>query len=102
VDLLIPANPTKLSNVDSPEAAQDIPGPSKMKNLAEAQDMDNTSVRIVSISPDEGDDGEEIEGVEIEQQKGKVPLPRDKEDSSKKRKLGSNLPFLRTSISEET
>jgi hypothetical protein len=37
-------------------------------------------MRIVSISPDEGGDGEDIEGIEIEQNKGEVPPPRDKED----------------------
>jgi len=58
-----------------------------MKKLAEVQDIDNTFVRTASISPDEGGDGEEIEGAEIEQQKGEVPPPRDKEDSSKKRKV---------------
>jgi hypothetical protein len=86
-DFLIPANPMELSDVDSPEAAQDTPGPSKTKKPAEVQDIDNTSVRTASISPDEGGDGEEIEGAEIEQQKGEVPPPRDEEDSSKKRKV---------------
>jgi hypothetical protein len=47
-------------------------------------------MRIVSISPHEWGDGEEIEGEKIEQQKGEVPPPRDEEDSSKKRK-GSPL-----------
>jgi hypothetical protein len=87
VDLLIPANPEELSDVDSPEVVQDTPRPSKMKKLEEVHDVDNTSVRTASISPDEGGDGEEIKGAEIEQQKGKVPPPRDKEDSSKKRKV---------------
>jgi hypothetical protein len=41
-------------------------------------------VRTASISPDEGDDGEEIEGTEIEQQKGEVPPPRDKETHRRK------------------
>jgi hypothetical protein len=76
-----------LSDVDNLESVQDIPGPSKTKKLVEVQDIDNTSIRTASISPDEGDDGENIEGEEIEQQKGEVPLPRDEEDSSKKRKV---------------
>jgi hypothetical protein len=87
VDLLIPANPVELSDVDSPEAAQDTPRPSKTKKPEEVHDVDNTSVRTASISPDEGGDGEEIEGAEIEQQKGEVPPPRDEEDSSKKQKV---------------
>jgi hypothetical protein len=86
-DLLIPANPAELSDVDSPEAAQDTPGPSKTKKPEEVHDVDSASVRTASITPDEGDDGEEIEGTEIEQQKGEVPPPRDEEDSSKKRKV---------------
>jgi hypothetical protein len=66
-DFLNPSNPADLSDVDSPEAGLDTPGPSKMKKPVEVQDIDSTYVRIVSISPDEGGDGEEIEGAEIEQ-----------------------------------
>jgi hypothetical protein len=64
-----------------------------MKKPEEVHYVDNTSLRTTSISPDKGGDGEEIEGAEIEQQKGEVPTPRDEEDSSKKRKvLPPNLP----------
>jgi hypothetical protein len=87
VDLLIPANPAELSDVDSPEATQDTPGPSKTKKPEEVHDVDSPSVRTTSITLEEGDDGKEIEGVEIEQQKGEVPPPRDEEDSLKKRKV---------------
>jgi hypothetical protein len=62
VDLLIPTNPMEFSDVDSPKAAQDTPGPSKMKKPEEVHDVDSASVRTASITPDEGDDGEEIEG----------------------------------------
>jgi len=31
VDLLTPANPVQVSNIDIPEAAQNTPGPSKTK-----------------------------------------------------------------------
>jgi hypothetical protein len=86
-DLLIPANPTELSDIDSPETVPDTPGPSKMKKPEEVHEVDSASVRTASITPDEGGDGEEIEGAEIEQQKGEVPPPRDEEDSSKKRKV---------------
>jgi len=88
-DLLIPSNPMELSNVDSLEAAQDTPGPSKTNNPEEVHDVDSSSVRNASISPNEGGDGEEIEGAEIEQQKGEVPPPRDEEDLSKKWKDSS-------------
>jgi hypothetical protein len=86
-DLLIPANPMELSDIDSPETVSDTPGPSKTKKPEEVHDVDSASVRTASITPDEGGDGEEIEGTEIEQQKGEVPPPRDEEDSSKKRKV---------------
>jgi hypothetical protein len=86
-DLLIPANPAELSDIDSPETVPDTPGPSKMKKPEEVHEVDSASVRTASITPDEGGDGEEIEGAEIEQQKGEVPPPRDEEDSSKKRKV---------------
>jgi hypothetical protein len=86
-DLLIPVNPTELSDIDSPETVLDTPGPRKMKKPEEVHEVDSASVRTASITPDEGGDGEEIEGAEIEQQKGEVPPPRDEEDSSKKRKV---------------
>jgi hypothetical protein len=68
VDLLIPANPVEMSDVDSPEAAQDTPGPSKTKKPEEVQDVDNTSMKTASISPEQGGDGEEIDGMEAEQE----------------------------------
>jgi hypothetical protein len=60
----------EFSDVDNPKAAQDKLRSSKMKRPAEVQDIDNTSMRTVSVSPDEGGDGEDIEGAEIEQWKG--------------------------------
>jgi hypothetical protein len=86
-DLLIPANPTELSDVDSPETVLDTPGPSKMKKPEEFHKVDSTSIRTASITPDEAGDGEEVEGAEIEQKEGEVPPPRNEEDSSKKRKV---------------
>jgi hypothetical protein len=76
-----------LSDVDSPEAAQNTPGPSKMKKPEEVHDVDKTFVRTASISPDEGGDGEEMEGAYIEHEKGEVPPPRDEEDSLKKQNV---------------
>jgi hypothetical protein len=61
-NLFIPTNPVELSIVDILEAAPDTPGPSKTKKPKEVHDVDNTSLRTVSISPDEGGGGEEIEG----------------------------------------
>jgi hypothetical protein len=40
-----------LSNVDSPEAAQDTPGPRKMKKPEEVHDVDNTSMRTACWQP---------------------------------------------------
>jgi hypothetical protein len=37
-DLLIPADPTEMSDPDSPETMHDTPGPSKMKKTEEVQD----------------------------------------------------------------
>jgi hypothetical protein len=62
MDLLIPENPTELSNVDSPETILETPGPSKTKKPEEVHEVDSASVRTASITPDEGGDGEEIEG----------------------------------------
>jgi hypothetical protein len=44
-------------------------------------------VKIASISPERGGDGEEINGIEAEQNKGEVTPPRDEEDPSNKRKV---------------
>jgi hypothetical protein len=95
VDLLIPADPTELSDIDSPEAAHDTPGPSKTKKNEEAQDVSSTSVKTASISPEQGGDGGEIDGTEVEQKKGEVTPPRDEEDPSKKRKVSPPKPSSR-------
>jgi hypothetical protein len=69
-DLLVSANPAKMSDIDSPEAAQDTPGPSKTKKIKktkkveEVQDIDNLSARTTSISQEQGGDGEDLEEVE--------------------------------------
>jgi hypothetical protein len=51
-DLLIPADPVEMSDIDSPETAHDTPGPSKTKKTEEAQDVSSTSVKTASISPE--------------------------------------------------
>jgi hypothetical protein len=80
LNLLVPADPAELSDIDSPEAMHDTPGPSKTKKNEEAQDVDSTSVKTASISPEQGGDGREIDGTEVEQKKGEVTPPRDEED----------------------
>jgi hypothetical protein len=92
VDLLIPADPVEISDIDSPETAQDTPGPSRMKKTEEVQDLDSASVKTASISPEQGGDGGEIDGAEVEQKKGEVTPPRDEEDPSKKRKVSPPKP----------
>jgi hypothetical protein len=76
-----------MSNIDSPEVVHDTPGPSKTKKNEEAHDVSNSSTKTASISPTAGGDGREIDGVEVEQNKGEVTPPRDEEDPSKKRKV---------------
>ena len=49
-NLLIPADPMKMSDVDIPEIAQDTPRPSKIKKTKEVHDLDNRSVKTTSIS----------------------------------------------------
>jgi BRCT domain type II-containing protein len=63
-------DPTEMSDIDSPEAAHDTPGPNKtkktkkMKKAKEVQDIDRLSVRTTSIIPDQGGDGEDLEEFE--------------------------------------
>jgi hypothetical protein len=85
-DLLVSVDPTQISNINNPKAAQDTPGPSRtkktkeMKKPKEVQDIDSKSLRTTSIMLDE-------EGVEFEQQQVEVLPPRDEAHSSKKRKV---------------
>jgi hypothetical protein len=57
----------EISDIDSPEAAQDTPGPRKTKKTDEVQDLSSASVKTSSMSPEQGGDGEEIDGTEAEQ-----------------------------------
>jgi hypothetical protein len=81
-DLLVPADPVEMFNVDSPETASDITGPNKIKRTEEVDDLNNASINTESISSDKGGDG-----IEVEQKKGEVTPPRDEEGPSKKRKV---------------
>jgi hypothetical protein len=79
-NLLILADLVEIFDIDSPEATQDIARPCKTKNTDEVKYLSSASVNTSSMSPEQGGDGEEIDGTEFEQRKGKVTLPRDEED----------------------
>jgi hypothetical protein len=76
-----------MSDMDSPEAMLDTPGPRKNKKDDEVQDVHSTSTKTTLISPAQGGDGEELGGTEVEKNKGKVTPPREEEDPSKKRNI---------------
>jgi len=80
VDLLIPAYPLKIFDINSPETTQDTLGPRRTKKIEEIQDLYSASMNIASISPKKGGDGEELNEKDFEQQQG------DKADPLKKRK----------------
>jgi hypothetical protein len=86
-DLLVPADLADMSDVDCPETTQDTPRPSNIKKIEEVHDLDSASVKIASMSTEEGGYDREIDGAEFEPNKGKVKPPRDKEDPSNKRKF---------------
>jgi hypothetical protein len=67
-DLLIPADPAEISDIDSPETASDTPEPSKIKKTEEVHDLDNASMKTASISPEQGGDDAELNETDIEQQ----------------------------------
>jgi hypothetical protein len=94
-DLLVPADPVEMSNVDSPETASNTIGPSKIKKTEEFHDLDSASAKTTSISLEQGGYGREIDGTEVEQKKGEVTLQRDEEDPSKKRKVSPPKPSSR-------
>jgi hypothetical protein len=91
-DLLVLADPTDMSDVDSPETMPDTPGPSKTNKNDEVHDVHSTSVETSSTSPEQGDDGRELGGMEFEKNKGEVTPPRDEEDPTKKRKVTPQNP----------
>jgi hypothetical protein len=91
-DLLIPADPVEISNIDSLEAAQDTPKPRETKNTDKVQYLSSASVNTASMSLEKGGDGEEIDVTEDEQRKGELTPPKDEEDPSKKRKVSSPKP----------
>jgi hypothetical protein len=66
VDLLS-ADPIEMSDINSPEATQNTPRPSKTKKTMQAkkdeeiQDVDNRFVRTTSITLEQGGNGEDLE-----------------------------------------
>jgi hypothetical protein len=94
-DLLVAADLAEMSDVDSPKAMPDTPGPRKPKKDVEVQDIHSTSTKTASLSPVKGGDEEELGGTKVEQRKGEVTLPRDEADPSKKRKTTPLRPSSR-------
>jgi len=86
-DLLVAPNTTEMFDIDSPEAMSDTPGLRKTKKDDEVIEVHSTSTKTTSISPAQGADCEELGGVEVEKNKGKVTLPGEEEDTSKERKI---------------
>jgi hypothetical protein len=70
VDLLVPADPADMSDVNSPEAMSDTPGPRKTQKDVDVQDVHSTSINTTSISPAQGGDCEEVGGTKFDQNKG--------------------------------
>jgi hypothetical protein len=66
-----------------------------MKKIEEVQDLDSAPVKTSSISLEQGGDGGEIDGAEVEHKKGEVTPPRDEEDPSKKRTVSPLKPSSR-------
>jgi hypothetical protein len=52
VDVLVPTDPVEISNVDIPEAMQDIPIPSMRQKINEVKDLSIASVKTASITPE--------------------------------------------------
>jgi hypothetical protein len=110
VDLLIPADPAEVSDIDSPEAAQNTPGPSKTKKTKQTkkdediQDVDNRSVRTTSVTPEQGGNGEDLEEVEqrpedeveiIKKRKGSPP------ESSSRKKSKAPVTKMKTTLTPD-
>ena len=70
MDLLIAADLVDISDISSPEAVQDTPGPSKTqktkkkkktKKTVKVQDVDGSSIRTDSVTPNEEGNDEDLE-----------------------------------------
>jgi hypothetical protein len=76
-----------MSNMEIPKAMLDTPGPRNTNKDDEVQDIHSTSTKTTSISLAQRGDGEELGGIEVEKNKGKVTPPREEEDPTKKRNI---------------
>jgi hypothetical protein len=88
-DLLIPADPVEISDIDNPKTMQDTPGPNGTKKIKEVQELDSASVNTASISLEKGGNGEELDDKEVEHKQG------DEVDPLKKRKGSPPKPSSR-------
>jgi hypothetical protein len=86
-DLLVAAYPTNMSGEEIPKAMSDTPGPSRTKKDEKVEYVPSTSTKTTLISPAQGGDGDEIDGTEVEQNRGEVTPPREEEDPSMKIKM---------------
>jgi hypothetical protein len=59
-NLLVPADPAEISDVDSLEITQDIPRPSMRQKISEVKDLSSASVKAASITSEQEGDGEEL------------------------------------------
>jgi hypothetical protein len=94
-DLLVATDPANMSDEESPETMPDKPGPSRTKKDDKVEDVPSTSAKTASISPTQGGDGDELGGIEVEQNRGEVTPPREEEDPSLKRKMTPPKPSSR-------
>jgi hypothetical protein len=100
VDLLIPADPVEMSDLDNPETVHDTPEPSKMKKIEEVQELSSALGNTASVSPDRGgdDEVEDINGTGDEKKQGEVTASRDETDPLKKRKVSPLKPSSRKKL----
>jgi hypothetical protein len=87
VNILVAADPTDMSDVESTEAMSDTPRQRKTKKDYEVEDIPSTSTKTTLVSPTQGGDGDELGGTKFEQNKGEVTPPREEEDPSMKRNI---------------
>jgi hypothetical protein len=100
MNLLVPANPAEMSDVDNKETTTNIPGPSKTKKTEEFHDLSSAYMKKASISTKQGGYGREIDGAKFEPKKGEVTSPRDEDEPSKKRKVSPMKPSSSKKLKE--
>jgi hypothetical protein len=66
-----------MSDEEIPEVMPDTPKPSRTKKDDEVEDIFSTSMKTASISPMQGGDGDELGGIEVDQNRGEVTPPRE-------------------------